>query len=131
MADRRKALVIDDEPLVCRSVKKILAIEEIDTDIATSGREGLVMARNSKYDMLLVDVKMPEMNGYEASKSIRKIEKERNDLEKTIIIAMTAHVSQKYIDKCFENNMDDYITKPLKRKDLFSILLKWAKPSAA
>ncbi|HOC91706.1 MAG TPA: response regulator [bacterium] len=121
MADRRKALVIDDEPLVCRSVKKILAIEEIDTDIATSGREGLVMARNSKYDMLLVDVKMPEMNGYAVVRMMREI-------QPTLpIIVISGYNTPHTREQAFTSGANEFVPKPFLPEEIRDVALKLLK----
>ena len=69
-------------------------------------------------DIVLMDVQMPELNGYEATKAIRKLEKET----KTPIIAMTASLLKNQIDKCYDAGMDAYIPKPYKPEELIRTL---------
>jgi CheY-like chemotaxis protein len=121
VSERRKALVIDDEPLVCRSVKKILAIEGIDTDIATSGREGLVMARNSTYDMLLVDVKMPEMNGYAVVRMMREIQ------PALPIIVISGYNTPHTREQAFTSGANEFVPKPFLPEEIRDVALKLLK----
>ena len=81
-------------------------------------------ARRSQYDLILMDVQMPVMDGFSATREIRIWER-RQGLKRTPIIALTAHAMDGYRDKCIENGMDDYITKPLKKKTLIETVEKW------
>jgi DNA-binding response OmpR family regulator len=74
MREIKRVLVIDDEMLICKSVKKIFATENIETDIATRGRDGLIKARSVNYDLVLIDIQMPEMNGYAVVRMLREID---------------------------------------------------------
>jgi hypothetical protein len=101
-------------------------------DLAENGRQTVEAFKLKPYDIILMDIQMPDMDGYQATDAIRKLEAEgvRNSQTRTPIIAMTAHALQGYKEKCLAAGMDDFITKPLKRKDLLAIVNKWAPSSA-
>ena len=82
-----------------------------DYDVARNGLEALKKFAGGKYGVILMDIQMHELDGLEASRRIRAIEKEK-DLERTPIIAMTAHVRDQDRHKCMEAGMDDFIPKP-------------------
>lgn len=88
---------------------------------AENGEIALSLFRNRRPDLILMDVQMPEMNGYDATKAIRK-------LDKTVpIIALTAASIKGEREKCLEAGMSDYITKPFVEKTLFDVFEKWLK----
>ncbi|SNR34000.1 PAS/PAC sensor hybrid histidine kinase [Lutibacter agarilyticus] len=91
--------------------------------IANNGIEGVKKVQYNMYDLILMDIQMPVMDGYEATKIIK------NDLSeetsKIPIIAMTAYTSKSDIQRALDVGMNDYIFKPFKTNDLFSILLKY------
>ena len=94
-----------------------------EVEIAVNGQMAVDMFKNSKYDVVLMDIQMPVLDGLEATLAIREHEKE-NNLEKTPIVAITANALKEDKDRCFEVGMDDYITKPFKSEDLVRILSK-------
>ena len=94
-------------------------------DAASNGREGLEMLEKRKYDLILMDIQMPEMDGIEASQKIRNSE---NALIRNIpIIALTADVMEKEKKRCIEAGMNDFIAKPFRKEDLLAKILKYAK----
>ena len=88
---------------------------------AKDGNEGIEQYKLHKPDVVLMDVQMPNKNGYEATIEIRKMESQ-ND---TPIIAVTAGILVDEKAKCFESGMDDYLSKPIIITDLENMLLKW------
>ncbi len=88
--------------------------------VANNGKEAVEFAAQNNYDLILMDVQMPEMDGLEATMNIRKLETGA----KTPIIAMTAHAMKGDKDKCLSAGMDDYLTKPLSSKNLFDMINK-------
>jgi PAS domain S-box-containing protein len=76
------------------------------------------------YDLVLMDIQMPEMDGHEACRQIRKIESESNK-KRIPVIAMTAHAMKEDRDKCLEAGMDDYVSKPVNAKALLEALERW------
>ena len=86
-------------------------------DVAQNGKEALDMFATKNYDLVLMDVQMPKMDGYESTREIRKLEKQKK-MQRKPVIAMTASLLEKDIKKCFENGMDDYIPKPYNASEL-------------
>ncbi|MCP3942448.1 MAG: response regulator [Desulfobacteraceae bacterium] len=129
-------LLVDDYPTNQILVVSHLKNEGYQVDVTSNGKQALEAYRQKHYDLILMDIQMPVMDGYMATMAIRKIEEQ---LENQIglsdkpeqetfhvpIIALTAHAIKGYRKKCLEKGMDDYITKPLKRDTLFAIIEKW------
>ncbi|UBM61871.1 response regulator [Candidatus Sulfidibacterium hydrothermale] len=97
-----------------------------DVDVANNGKEAVEMFKNGNYDIIFMDVHMPEMDGVEACKKIREIEKKENRIKKIPIIAMTANTSEDERKKYLEAGMDGYVAKPFKQKELIEIFTQFA-----
>ncbi len=117
-----KILVVDDTEDNRKLIKRMLEIGGYTVDLAGSGEESITAVCRSDYDLILMDLQMPMMDGFEATKAIRTSE---NGKQRTPIIAVTAHAIAGYREKCLENDMDDYITKPLRKKELLDMVAKW------
>lgn len=111
-------------------VKKILLKKGYAVDVAENGQEAAEAVKKIHYDLILMDIYMPIMDGFEATKKIRQWE-DRHKLERCPIIALTAHAIKGYRDQCLENGMDDYITKPVRKKLMFETINNWLEPSPA
>jgi len=85
-------------------------------EVANNGIEAVAAASKKSYDLILMDIQMPEMGGFEATSRIREMEKSR--CIHTPIVALTAHAIQGYHEKCLEGGMDDYISKPIRSETL-------------
>jgi two-component system sensor histidine kinase/response regulator len=92
--------------------------------VAKNGKEAIKEIEDAQFDLVLMDLQMPEMGGFEATREIRSKPRFR-DLP---IVAMTAQAITGDRDKCIEAGMNDYVTKPIDITDLFSVLAKWIKP---
>ncbi len=90
-------------------------IKDLHMDVAVNGKIAVEMIQKNQYDIVLMDVQMPEMNGYEATRAIRGLDGATSAIP---IIAMTANDIQQEIDKCFESGMDAYVPKPFESKEL-------------
>lgn len=117
-ASKAKILLVDDEPDILEIVEYNLKNEGYKVYTASSGMEGVSLAKEVKPDLILLDVMMPEMDGIEACDQIRKIP----SLEHTIIAFLTARGEDYSQVAGFEAGADDYITKPVKPKVLTSRL---------
>jgi CheY-like chemotaxis protein len=88
--------------------------------VANNGREALKQLEHERFDLVLMDVQMPEMDGFDVTAAIR--EKEQATGGHIPIIAMTAHVMQGDRERCLAAGMDGYVSKPIRPKDLFDTI---------
>ena len=114
-----KILIIDDERAIRRALKEILEFEEFEVFEAENGKIGLEMAMADTYDIIFCDIKMPEMDGLEATRIIRANNKN------IPIIAVTAFASNEDRHQCIKAGCDDYISKPFKTGTLFALIDKY------
>ncbi len=107
----------------------VLETAGIIVEIANDGVEAVEAVRSGSYDAVLMDIQMPNMDGYEATKNIRKEQaKIKNEtIDRLPIIAMTAHAMIGDEQKCLEAGMDGYVTKPINQDQLFKVLSKFVK----
>ncbi len=98
-------------------------------EIASSGAEAVAAFGNATWDLVLMDCQMPLMDGYEATRQIRKLEKALGS--RTPIVALTAHAMPEDREKCLAAGMDGYLTKPLNPKDLIAVLSKLGSEASA
>ena len=110
-----RILLVEDVEINREIVLQLLASTQLKIDCAENGVKAVQMFNESpqKYDMILMDVHMPEMDGYEATRQIRAIEEERDISGQIPIVAMTANVFREDIEMCLEAGMDSHIGKPL------------------
>ncbi len=90
--------------------------------VANDGRQALAKLDEQKFDIVFMDVQMPEMDGVTATGAIRKSEQVTG--KHTPIVAMTAHAMKGDKEKCLEAGMDDYVSKPIRRKDLADVIVR-------
>ncbi len=119
-----RLLLVEDNQINQEVAVNILSEIKIQIDIANNGLEAVDAVKKRDYDVVLMDMQMPEMDGYEATGIIRQ-DKRLNDLP---IIAMTAHAMEGDKEKCLNAGMNDYISKPIDPETLFETLRKWVKP---
>lgn len=110
-------LLVDDEPINRKVARAILEKFGLQTETAMNGVKALEILEENSYDIVLMDLQMPEMDGYEATEAIRKKEEADPDKRMTII-AMTANALESTRAKCLAAGMDDYISKPIKPEAL-------------
>jgi CheY-like chemotaxis protein len=116
----KKILIADDEAFNRALLITILKRWDIKYDEAENGRQVLELVKNNNYDLILMDLRMPEVSGIEATEQIRKM----TDANKkaTPIIALTAAVSDEKRKKCLDAGMNDLLTKPYKEAKLLRII---------
>jgi len=115
-------LVAEDNLINQKIAIKILTKLGYTPALARNGKEVLDMISHEHYDMILMDVQMPEMDGFEATRMLRVC------LEiQPVVIAMTANALQGDRDACIQSGMDDYISKPIELKELLGQLEKWGQ----
>jgi PAS domain S-box-containing protein len=118
-------LLVEDNEINQQVAREILEGAGLNVALANDGQEGVNAVKECNYDVVLMDVQMPVMDGYTATREIRK-DKQFKDLP---IIAMTAHAMAGDEDKSLQAGMDGHVTKPIDPDQLFSTLQKWIKPS--
>jgi len=116
-----KILLVEDNPDNRLLIKAFLKKFPIEIDEAENGQIAIDKFTNNKYDLILMDMQMPIMDGYTATKTIRKWE-EKNDKDITPILALTAYAMKEDRDKTLKAGCSDYLTKPIKKDKLFEAL---------
>ena len=110
-------LIAEDNPVNQKLIERILFKLGYKVVLTQHGLEALNAISNTHYDLVLMDIQMPEMDGYEANRNIRKL-----DIQQPFIIAMTANALSEDRDICLSHGMDNYISKPMKLEALTDIL---------
>ena len=113
-------LLTEDDKVNQMVVTRILNEHGYSVDIANNGLEAVEMCENNFYDVILMDIQMPELDGIEATKRIRANEKDKH----TPIIAITAYALKGDREKFLSQGMDEYVSKPIDSEDLFSAINK-------
>jgi signal transduction histidine kinase/CheY-like chemotaxis protein/HPt (histidine-containing phosphotransfer) domain-containing protein len=115
-------LVVEDNPVNQAVAVGMLERRGYRAELAANGREGLQALARAEYCAVLMDCQMPEMDGYEATSEIRRVEAGKRH---TPIIAMTAHSMKGDRERCLAVGMDDYLAKPLRAEELERVLGRW------
>ncbi len=120
-----KILIVDDDIRNVYALSSILEVKNMEIIYAQNGQEALELLNDekNKFDMVLMDIMMPVMNGYEAIQEIRKMEKFKN----LPIIALTAKARKEDKQKCMDAGANDYMAKPIDQEKLLMLLKIWAK----
>lgn len=117
-----KILVAEDNTINIQVARYILSPFASELVFVMNGEEALNHFLKDHYDLILMDVKMPVMDGYEATQKIRQIELERANGERIPIIAMTANNMYEELQNCLKIGMDGFLTKPFNNDDFKNIL---------
>ncbi|GAA5216015.1 response regulator [Corallincola platygyrae] len=123
-----RLLLAEDNPINQQVARELLSCSGANVEVANNGTEAVCKVQSAPYDAVLMDIQMPEMDGYEATKTIRSDAR----YEKLSILAMTANAMKGDREKCLAMGMNGHIAKPISQKQLFSTLVRWlpSKPVA-
>jgi CheY-like chemotaxis protein/HPt (histidine-containing phosphotransfer) domain-containing protein len=117
-----RILVADDHAINRLLVSRQLKSFGYDVDVVETGQEVLDALARSSYDLILMDCHMPEMNGFDAAREIRRVEPSGRH---TPIVALTASVDGRDRDVCLAAGMDDFALKPISHDELLRLLQRW------
>src|SRR6185369_10377111 len=113
-----RVLIAEDHPVNQKLLASILSGARYRTTLASNGVEALRQFESASFDLILMDLQMPELTGLEATRQIRAIESRSGG--HTPIIAMTAHAMSDDRQRCVDAGMDDYLSKPAGRKEVLA-----------
>lgn len=119
--ESKRILIVEDIEANTRLLKLYFRGLPVELEVAQDGKEALEKTQNDTFDLILMDIEMPVMNGLEATRRIREWERETGR-RKITIIAQTAHAFQEHRQQCFEAGCDDFIVKPIRKWDLLERL---------
>ena len=117
-------LAVEDNPVGLKVLRHALGRYPLDADFAADGRDALESARKKQYDIVLMDLQMPEMDGFTAAVEMRKIP----GYERTPILALSANASDEVREQCRAHGMQAYLSKPVETQSLYKMLSTWIKP---
>jgi two-component system sensor histidine kinase/response regulator len=121
-ASGTRLLLVEDNAVNRKVALKLLEKLGLSADVAVHGLEALLKCEASKYDVILMDCQMPELDGLEATRELRRREGQERRLR---IVAMTANVMAGDREACLAAGMDDYISKPINLRELAAALARW------
>jgi two-component system, sensor histidine kinase and response regulator len=122
-----RILLAEDNSVNQRLATRMLEKEGHLVVVAANGKEAMTAWLNQPFDLILMDMQMPEMDGFQATSAIRRVEAASNS--HIPIIAVTAHAMAGDRERCLTAGMDDYLSKPLRKGDLLEIIARHTKPS--
>ncbi len=117
----RVRLEVEDNPVASAVAAGLLRHLGAEVEIAENGREAVEAASQRSFDLILMDCQMPEMDGFQATREIRRLERESGACH-TSIVALTAHVLPEDRTRCLAAGMDDHVAKPIRRETLANVL---------
>jgi len=115
-----RILVVDDDAVIGKAFTVMLQRADFEVAVAEDGLKGVEMWEGGGYDLVLMDVQMPRMNGFEATRAIREMEERRGG--HTPIVAVTAYALKQDEEQCLAAGMDAYISKPVDFKKLLETI---------
>lgn len=124
--DDLRVLVVDDNNVNQKVLTRILRMVGISADSASSGRQCLDMTLKNPYDIVFMDIQMPDMDGYETVAKLREREVDQTDPKKLHIIACTAFSLPGDREKCLRSGMDDYVSKPVRVDTIVTAIRAWS-----
>jgi CheY-like chemotaxis protein len=120
-----KILLVEDNLMNQKVVMFNLKKLNCEITPVSNGKEALENFKNNSYDLILMDIMLPEMNGYEITTEIRKFEKLKEIKNPVTIIALTANTYENDKEKCFNVGMNEYLSKPFSAQQLIKTIEKY------
>ena len=127
----RRILLVDDYAVNLEVARRHLEAGGHCVSLAGNGQEAIDAFKSGNHELIFMDIQMPVMDGIEAAKIIRDLEKSRGEASRIPIVALTAHAVKDYIDACLQAGMDDYLIKPVFRQDLLAKVDRWVDSGSA
>ena len=124
-----RILLAEDNLVNQKIALRLLEKAGLKADLAKNGREAVEAVHKVNYDLILMDCQMPEMDGFEATAAIRKLEEATR--KHTPIVALTANAMTGDRERCLDCGMDDYVSKPFDVKALQRLITEWLEPAVA
>lgn len=121
-----KILVVDDNPSNRRLVCELLADIGVETQSASSGEQAIKLCQHEYFSLILMDIQMPGLDGFETTKCIRDME---TNGTRTPIVALTAHAVEEEKSTLLKSGMDDFLSKPIGETELKELMSRWTKYS--
>ena len=126
-----RVLLCEDNEVNMKVAQTILKRFGFQLDFAENGQEAVNKFIHVKYDMILMDCMMPIMDGFQTTQKIRELEKEKQVTKPILIFALTANAGEDDKKKCLASGMDDFVSKPIKREAIESLLNRWVGDNSA
>jgi PAS domain S-box-containing protein len=124
-AKRTARILLAEDNMVNQKIAlRLLEKSGLSADLARNGKEAVEAAQKARYDLILMDCQMPEMDGFEATMEIRRLEKATSQ-QHTPIVALTANAMAGDRERCLDCGMDDYVSKPFDVKALQGLITRW------
>ena len=120
-----QVLLVEDNEINQEVARELLESAGLPVAIAANGEEAVHMVEKKDFEAVLMDVQMPIMDGYTATREIRNL---KSEIRNVPIVAMTAYAMAGDRERCIEAGMNDYVSKPIDPEKLFSALVRWIKP---
>jgi len=118
-----RILLAEDNMVNQKIALRLLEKSGLSADLARNGREAVEATQKGRYDLILMDCQMPEMDGFEATMEIRRLEQATS--HHTPIVALTANAMAGDRERCLDCGMDDYVSKPFDVKTLQGLITRW------
>ena len=120
-----KILLVEDNLMNQKVVMFNLKKLNLEIAPAVAGSEAIELFKNNQFSLVLMDIMLPEMDGYQITQAIREMEKQNNVENPVPIIALTANTYDNDKEKCFDAGMNDYLSKPFTSKQLIDMIAKY------
>jgi len=120
-----KILLVEDNLMNQKVVMFNLKKLNLEIAPAVTGSEAIELFKNNEFSLVLMDIMLPEMDGYQITQAIREMEKQNNIENPVPIIALTANTYDNDKEKCFNAGMNDYLSKPFTSKQLIDMIAKY------